>query len=140
MADSVSDEKIKLRSKMETGLELESNNALVSYILNLAEQTGIPLKMETLMLFLSQMCTMNCGKMWQALFNHYPLFLINRVINAAKKWVQQNCPEKEDEVAKPNANKVIVAKPNATQVFFTTVKHKKQWTQGGCGRKQNNPA
>lgn len=132
------------RPKLATALGLNPEAPFLGCILHLAYQTGIPLNMETLMRFLSQICTRNCGKAWQVLFNTYPLFSINLVIDAAKKWVKQNCPEKEENkpTFKPDRKEVIILKPmlNATQVFFATVKHKTRWTQGGYGIDQHNPA
>ena len=142
MAITDSDMKKFFRQELATKLGLNPEDPFLGCILHLAEQTGIHLNMETLMRFLSQICTANCGKLWQVLFNTYPLFSINLVIDAAKKWVQQNCPEKEDKVLKPDATKVVVAecKLNDTRVVFVEFKHKTQWTRGGCGRKQHNPA
>lgn len=144
MAITDSGVKKLFRQELATELGLNPEDPFLGCILHLAEQTGIHLNMETLMRFLSQICTANCGKLWQVWFNTYPLFSINLAIDAAKKWVQQNCPEKEENkpTFKHDRKEVIIPKPmlNATQVFFATVKHKTQWTQGGYGIEQHNPA
>jgi hypothetical protein len=142
MALRESDEERSFREVLGKVFDLDSNGPFIGNIMHLRNLSGIPLKMETLMRFLSQICAANCGTEWKTWLDRFPPFSTNRVVDAAKKWVQHNCPEKEDKVLKPEASKVVVAdcKLNATQVVFVEFKQKTQWTQGGYGRRRNMPA